>query len=157
MYYRPSPVMSESEQLTTGSSSMDDYLEQILLLGEKHGVARPAAISASLAVARASVTNMLQRLDGLGLVVYQRYRHVELTEQGLKIARSIRERHHSLDVLLGMFPLNEKQAHADIEGMEHHISRETLAIFQALGDELAANPKLLKRIHQRWQLKLQQG
>ena len=46
------------------SSAVEDYLERILELINTKGYARVIDIAASLGISQASVTNMVQRLDG---------------------------------------------------------------------------------------------
>ena len=105
---------------------MDDYLEQILHLIEAKGYARAVDISKNLGISQASVTNMLRRLDGEGLVKHEKYRGTVLTDEGQRIARAIIERHETLSRFLRLFGLDEETIYHDVEGMEHHVSRPTL-------------------------------
>jgi Mn-dependent DtxR family transcriptional regulator len=123
---------------------MDDYLEQILHLIEAKGYARAVDISKNLGISQASVTNMLRRLDSEGLVKHEKYRGTVLTEQGHHIARAIIERHETLTRFLRLFGLEEETIYRDVEGMEHHVSRPTLAVIRAIADLLEANPRLLQ-------------
>lgn len=136
------------QELTThlGSPAIEDYLEQIHnLIGQK-GYARVVDIAANLQISQASVTNMIQRLDAEGLVIYERYRGVVLTEAGSKVGAEIARRHEVLTRLLSGFGLNPATVHQDVEGMEHHISRQTLDVLTLLMEELESNPALLKRL-----------
>ncbi|RYD26185.1 MAG: winged helix-turn-helix transcriptional regulator [Verrucomicrobiaceae bacterium] len=103
---------------------MDDYLEQILHLIEEKGYARAVDVSKNLGISQASVTNMLQRLDAEGLVKHEKYRGTVLTEEGLRIAKAIVERHETLTRFLRLFGIDEETIYHDVEGMEHHVSRE---------------------------------
>jgi Mn-dependent DtxR family transcriptional regulator len=125
---------------------MDDYLEQILHLIEAKGYARAVDISKNLGISQASVTNMLRRLDSEGLVKHEKYRGTVLTEEGHRIARAIIDRHETLTRFLRLFGLEEDTIYRDVEGMEHHVSRPTLAVIRALVSTLEANPHLLKEI-----------
>lgn len=128
---------------TSGSVAMDDYLEQILHLIEEKGYARAVDISSKLGISQASVTNMLQKLDGEGLVKYEKYRGTVLTEQGRKIAGAIVERHQTLTRFLRLFGLDEETIYRDVEGMEHHVSRPTLEVIRAVADALEGNGDFL--------------
>ena len=128
---------------------MDDYLEQILNLIEEKGYARPVDISKNLGISQASVTNMLRRLDSEGLVNHEKYRGTVLTEKGREIANAIIERHATLTEFLRLFSIDEETIYADVEGMEHHVSKPTLSVITALVDELKSDTKLLERIKKR--------
>jgi Mn-dependent DtxR family transcriptional regulator len=128
------------------SPAMEDYLEQIHNLIEAKGYARVVDIAGNLGVSQASVTNMIQRLDAEGYVVYERYRGVTMTEAGREIGRAIARRHEVLTRLLAGFGLDPKTVHEDVEGMEHHISRQTLEVLTLLMEELEGNPALMDRL-----------
>ena len=81
------------------SPAIEDYLEQIHNLIEAKGYARAADIAANLRVSQASVTNMIQKLDAGGYLIYERYRGVVLTDAGRKIGQEIARR-HAAEVLL---------------------------------------------------------
>ncbi len=131
---------------TSGSTAMDDYLEQILHLIEEKGYARAVDISKNLAISQASVTNMLQRLDAEGLVIHEKYRGTTLTEEGHRIALAIIERHETLTRFLRLFGIDEETIYKDVEGMEHHVSRPTLKVISAVADALEADAGLLERV-----------
>jgi Mn-dependent DtxR family transcriptional regulator len=146
----PSPSNdSVAHPPSSGSRAQDDYLEQILKLIEEKGYARVVDVARNLGIAQASVTNMIQRLDADDMVVYEKYRGVVLTEAGERIARAITRRHESLATFLRLFDLDEATIHEDVEGMEHHVSAQSLAAFQALTAELERQPALLKRVKER--------
>ena len=125
---------------------MDDYLEQILNLIEEKGYARPVDISKNLGISQASVTNMLRRLDTEGLVKHEKYRGTILTDKGREIANAIIERHAKLTEFLRLFDIDEDTIYADVEGMEHHVSRDTLSVVTALVAELKSDSELLNRL-----------
>jgi Mn-dependent DtxR family transcriptional regulator len=133
------------------SPAIEDYLEQIHQLIETKGYARVVDISKNLEISQASVTNMIQRLHGEGYVIYERYRGVIMTEQGRQIGREIARRHEVLTRLLAAFGLDPVTVHEDVEGMEHHISRQTLAVLTLLMEELEGNAELLARLRKRLQ------
>lgn len=125
---------------------MDDYLEQIFHLIEEKGYARSVDISKNLQISQASVTNMLQRLDAEGLVKYEKYRGSILTPAGSTIANAIITRHKTLTEFLRLFDIDEDTIYADVEGMEHHVSKATLSVITALVSELKDNQPLLDHL-----------
>jgi Mn-dependent DtxR family transcriptional regulator len=128
------------------SAAREDYLECISQLIGSKGYARAVDIAATLDIAQASVTNMTQRLATEGLLKYEKYRGVTLTDEGEKLADAIIQRHEILTRLLRHFGLDEAIIYRDVEGMEHHVSRQALRGFIALTEELDANPGLVKRV-----------
>lgn len=134
---------------TSGSSAQDDYLEQMLNLIEEKGYVRPIDLSKRLDISQASVTNMLQRLDAEGLIAHEKYRGATLTDKGLAIAKAIVHRHDVLTRFLKFFGLSEDVIYRDVEGMEHHVSRDTLGVIQTLCDYFAEKPDMVALLRER--------
>ncbi|PHX85093.1 MAG: transcriptional regulator [Opitutia bacterium] len=128
------------------SAAREDYLECISQLIGSKGYARAVDIAATLEIAQASVTNMTQRLAIEGLLKYEKYRGVTLTAEGEKLAADIILRHLILTRLLRHFGMDEHTIYRDVEGMEHHVSRQALRGFKALTEALDASPELAKRV-----------
>ncbi|HEV2804312.1 MAG TPA: transcriptional regulator MntR [Chthoniobacterales bacterium] len=125
------------------SSAVEDYLERILELIDSKGYARVVDIAKALKISQASVTNMVQRLDGDGLLKYEKYRGLVLTAAGESLARNIARRHQLLTDFLTLLRLDTRVIHHDVEGMEHHISPPTLRAIEALTAQLKRRPALL--------------
>lgn len=128
------------------SAAREDYLECISQLIGSKGYARAVDIAATLEIAQASVTNMTQRLALEGLLKYEKYRGVTLTAEGEKLAADIILRHVILTRLLRHFGMDEHTIYRDVEGMEHHVSRQALLGFKALTEALDGSPELAKRV-----------
>ncbi|GAB5558736.1 MAG: transcriptional regulator MntR [Synoicihabitans sp.] len=124
------------------TAAVEDYLERISELIETKGYARVVDIAAELKISQASVTTMVQRLDAEGLVNYEKYRGMVLTEAGQKVAARIAHRHELLTNFLRQLGLDESVISKDVEGMEHHVSSETFAALERLTAHLEANPEL---------------
>jgi Mn-dependent DtxR family transcriptional regulator len=88
----------------------------------------------------------VQRLDSEGLLKYEKYRGLVLTTAGETLARNIMLRHHLLSDFLRMLGVDEDVIYHDVEGMEHHISSQTLHAIEALVSNLQEKPELLARI-----------
>jgi len=130
------------------SSTVEDYLERILELINTKGYARVVDIAQSLKISQASVTNMVQRLDGEGLLKYEKYRGLVLTASGEALAKNITRRHQLLSDFLRLFGLDEEVIFHDVEGMEHHISPPTLRAIEALTAQLQRQPALVARVRE---------
>lgn len=131
------------------TTAVQDYLEQIHQLIEAKGYARAVDIAANLAVSQASVSAMIQRMDADGFLIYEKYRGIILTDKGREIARHIIERHEVLTRLLRRFGIDEETIYNDVEGMEHHISGQTLGVLTMITEELESNPVLVRKLKAR--------
>jgi DtxR family manganese transport transcriptional regulator len=109
---------------------LEDYVELIADLIADGGEARQVDIAARLGVAQPTVGKALRRLGAAGLVVQKPYRGVFLTEAGQKIARESRLRHQTVEAFLRSLGVSSETARIDAEGIEHHVSDETLAAFR---------------------------
>ena len=135
-----------SPKAAAPSRALEDYLEQIHNLIEGKGYARVVDIAKNLGISQASVTNMIQKLDTEGYLVYERYRGVTLTDDGRRVGKAIAKRHDILSRLLTSFGIDKATVHQDVEGMEHHISKSTLKVLTLILEELEGNPDLLKKL-----------
>ncbi|MEM1514547.1 MAG: metal-dependent transcriptional regulator [Candidatus Bathyarchaeia archaeon] len=82
------------------SSVIEEYLEAIYRLQERHEVARTGDLVEKLKVSPGTITNTIERLERMLLVVHEPYRGVQLTEKGRKIALSVLRKHRLLEKLL---------------------------------------------------------
>lgn len=128
------------------SISAEDYLERMAELIEVKGFARAVDLAAALDISQPSVTAMVQRLAREGYVVYEKYRRLQLTESGRKLAAKIRRRHVTLQQFLSLLGVDEKIQENDIEGWEHCLSPDTLERLGRLTDFFRARPALLAEL-----------
>ena len=135
-----------SEAPITESSAVEDYLEIIHGLIDTKGYARVADVAEGLGISQASVSNMMRRLDEKGLILYEKYRGMTLTEEGESVARRITKRHGILAELLDLLGVEKEVAYHDVEGMEHHISPQTLRGLQQIVMELKENSEMRARV-----------
>ncbi|MGV8106457.1 MAG: transcriptional regulator MntR [Nitrososphaerota archaeon] len=105
---------------------MEDYLEVIYELVEDKGYATTVDISTYLNVSSPSVTKMVQRLDESGYLIYEKYRGIKLTDEGIRVARNIRNRHGLLAEFFKIIGVDEEIANNDAEGIEHHLHPQTI-------------------------------
>src|SRR3546814_2391394 len=93
------------------------------------GEARQVDIAARLGVAQPTVAKMLKRLVKAGFVVQKPYRGAFLTPEGEALAQASRERHQVVEAFLLALGIDPDTARRDAEGIEHHVSAETVAAF----------------------------
>ncbi|MEX2585984.1 MAG: metal-dependent transcriptional regulator [Balneolaceae bacterium] len=108
------------------SQAVEDYIKSIYILesGSKgEGGISTTKIAEALGVSSASVTNMIKKLAGMGLVKYESYRGAMLTETGEKVALEIIRHHRLLELYLKeVMGYSWDEVHAEAEKLEHHIS-----------------------------------
>ncbi|MBB1200018.1 manganese-binding transcriptional regulator MntR [Enterobacteriaceae bacterium 89] len=109
---------------------IDDYVELISDLIHEVGEARQVDMAARLGVSQPTVAKMLKRLAGVGLIEQIPWRGVFLTPEGEKLAQETRERHQIVENFLLAIGVSQDTARRDAEGMEHHVSEETLERFR---------------------------
>ncbi len=106
----------------------EDYVELIADLIAATGEARAADLAERFGVTAATVTNTLGRLKRDGLIETQPYRSVFLTARGAELAARARQRHQLVVRFLVGLGVSCEAAEMDAEGLEHHLSPETLAV-----------------------------
>ena len=108
------------------SELAEDYVELIADLIDEKGEARGSDIALRLGVANATVVKTLKRLQDMGLVTQEPYRSIFLTGDGWKMAEDGRRKHKIVEAFLLALGVSEETARIDSEGIEHHVSEETL-------------------------------
>ena len=105
------------------TDNREDYLINILRLTNGTGVVKTTELANYMQVSPASVTEMLKVLQKEGLVNYERYRGVSLTEEGNIKARNLRRKHHIMErFLTDVLEIDHKEAHDQACAVEHSIS-----------------------------------
>lgn len=104
----------------------EDYLETIYKLKKENGYVRISDVAAVLGLSKPSVTQMMQRLKKDGLVLYDPYKPLDLSDDGMKIGKEVAERHKVLAEFFTLIGIPEKVQDADIHGIEHCLSSVTL-------------------------------
>lgn len=113
-----------------------DYVELIEDLTQEFGEARAADLASRMGVSHVTVSKTLQRLVRDGLVTYRPYRSIFLTDQGRMLAESARERHLLVLRFLDWLGVAPSIAEQDAEGLEHHLSEETLCALRSRMEQL---------------------
>lgn len=110
--------------MTTGNR--EDYLINILRLTEGEGVAKTTELASYMNVSPASVSEMVKVLAKEGLVNYEKYKGVSLTEEGLTYARQLRKKHHVVErFLTDYLNVDHQTAHEEACRIEHAISDDS--------------------------------
>ncbi|HKG26437.1 MAG TPA: metal-dependent transcriptional regulator [Thermomicrobiales bacterium] len=105
--------------------AMENYLKAIYRLRETSAQVTTQRLAEELGVTGPSVTNMIKRLHDLRLLRHSRYRGVELTDAGTKIALEVLRHHRLLELYLAeTLGMPWDQVHAEAERLEHHLSEQ---------------------------------
>lgn len=112
------------------TETAEDYVELIADLIEANGEARVVDLAERFGVSHATVNKIIMRLKKEGLVNAEPYRSLFLTERGRELAEACKQRHIIVYEFLRSLGVSEKTAEMDAEGVEHHVSHETLRAFQ---------------------------
>jgi DtxR family manganese transport transcriptional regulator len=129
---RASGVKSQAENLSQtrrehAHELAEDYVEAIADLVAESGEARVVDLARRLGVTHVTVNRTIARLQKLGYVTAQPYRAIFLTDAGRDLAATCKRRHEIVVAFLRSLGISERVAEMDAEGIEHHVSAETLA------------------------------
>ena len=130
---RSATLQAESLRRTRQEHAIEtaaDYAEAIADLAAAHGEARVVDLARRLGVTHVTVNRTLGRLQKAGLVIAKPYRAIFLTAAGRKLAEESSKRHEIIAAFLRSLDVPETIATMDAEGIEHHVSPETLAAFE---------------------------
>lgn len=141
-------VYQHQTRLQHAQERAQDYVEVIADLIASHGEARATDLAKSLGVTHVTVIRTVQRLQREGLVTTQPYRSIFLTETGRKLAGKARDRHEKVVAFLEALGIPPSTARADAEGIEHHVSDETLSAMEKFlnGKSLNRTPAKPSRV-----------
>ncbi|TCZ77433.1 transcriptional regulator MntR [Paenibacillus albiflavus] len=128
--------------------SMEDYLERIYKLIDEKGYARVSDIAEGLEVHPSSVTKMIQKLDKDQYLIYEKYRGLIMTPKGKKMGKRLVERHKLLENFLEVIGVQEQYIYADVEGIEHHLSSDSITCIETLVEFFKREPQRLEELRQ---------
>jgi DtxR family manganese transport transcriptional regulator len=123
------------------SEIAEDYVELIADLLDAKGEARAVDLAGRLGVTGATVTSTVARLQRDGLVHSEPYRSIFLTDRGRALAEHCRRRHRIILAFLEAIGVSAAAAAKDAEGIEHHVSDETLEALERATARLAGGKR----------------
>lgn len=128
---RPAPLAGNPKRTREEHSqeTAQDYVEIIAELIATTGEARVIDLARRLGITHVTVSRTIQRLQREGLVSALPHRSIFLTQAGRKLSEKSRRRHQIVVAFLESLGVPAAVAHSDAEGIEHHVSKETLAVF----------------------------
>jgi DtxR family Mn-dependent transcriptional regulator len=119
------PPGSSTQRGGLNHQAIEDYLKTIYMLAEDESPVSTSRIAAARNVKPASVTGMLQRLEQLQLVNYEKHYGVTLTETGHKIALEVIRHHRLIELyLIEALGFSWDEVHEQADILEHVISEK---------------------------------
>ena len=112
------------------NETAEDYVEAIAETIAASGVCRNADLARLFAVSHVTVNKTIGRLKKEGLVETEPYGPVSLTAEGERLAAKSKRRHEVVLEFLLSLGISRAVAEIDSEGIEHHVSEETLRAFR---------------------------
>ncbi|MCL4407776.1 MAG: metal-dependent transcriptional regulator [Thermotogae bacterium] len=115
------------ENINDLSSSFQDYLLDILKLGDEKKIVRLKDIAEKRKVKMPAVNVMLKKMEKAGLIVHENYGYVELTGKGKEFATQIEKRHKVLyEFLKDILNLPQETAEKDAHKIEHDLDEKAI-------------------------------
>ncbi len=124
------------------TSTVEDYLKQILLLSEDADeLVSMGALATALEVVPGTATTMVKALAANGLVDHHLRHGVQLTAAGQRVALGVLRRHRLIETfLVDVLKMDWTEVHPEAERLEHAISDAVLDRLDALLGYPAADP-----------------
>jgi DtxR family manganese transport transcriptional regulator len=108
------------------NETAEDYVEAVFEIVEETGQCRVGDLVKHFAVSHVTVSRTVGRLQSEGLLHTQPYKPIELTSAGIKLAKRMKKRHAIVFNFLLSLGVDQQTAQIDSEGIEHHVSDQTL-------------------------------
>lgn len=122
------------------SETAEDYVEAVADVIQAHGECRVMHLVDLFGVSHVTVSRTVGRLAREGLLSTSPRQPIELTAKGRRLARDCKARHDIVYRFLLAIGVSERAAAIDSEGIEHHLSSETLDRLRDIADNPPANP-----------------
>lgn len=114
--------LAEGSEIT---SSMEDYLEMICRLLKTEEYVRISVLAEKLHVKPSSASKMVNNLKMLGLVTFEKYGYIKLTEKGAVIGEYLLYRHEVINEFLCLVNNSESELE-QVEKIEHFLNKKTI-------------------------------
>ncbi|WP_422446860.1 metal-dependent transcriptional regulator [Thermoanaerobacterium sp. DL9XJH110] len=128
------------------TASMEDYLEMISRQCEGNRIVRINSLAEQLNVQAPSVTKVVQKLAKIGLLAYEKYGIIQLTEKGKKIGDFLLARHRTIETFLRHIGVRESCILKETEMIEHYLSIDSVRNIELLNEFFTKNPDIVERL-----------
>lgn len=113
------------------TEATENYLEAILVLGEKNGVVRSVDVAHHLGFSKPTISQYMKQFVKKDLVHIDSEGHITLTESGMQVAQSTLEKHKIISRFFMAIGVSEAVALEDACKVEHDLSEETFDCIKA--------------------------
>ena len=113
---------------------LEDYVEAIQEIYETKGDVKNSDLAIHFSVSQATINKNLKRLINYNLAKSEPYRSIFLTNEGKKLAAISKQKHQIVYNFLIKLGVSKKIAQFDSEGIEHHVSEETLKLMKKFSE-----------------------
>lgn len=123
------------------TKAVEDFLKAVYVLQQRDERASTNALREALRITAPSVTDMAKRLTDSGLIDYQKYKGVRLTDKGERVALQVLRRHRLIELYLVQelgYELHE--VHEEAENLEHVVSDRFIEAISAKLDHPNFDP-----------------
>lgn len=107
------------------SGSMEDYLEMIYRISKKGNAVRVKELSSALGVSPSSASRMTGILRSKGLVNFEKYSYITLTEDGTTLSEYLFNRHETVNSFLCLINKTNNEL-IQTEAIEHYLNDLTV-------------------------------
>ncbi|MEA4923725.1 MAG: iron dependent repressor, metal binding and dimerization domain protein [Syntrophomonadaceae bacterium] len=135
-------LLAQNKRLLT--SAMEDYLEMIYRNSLQEGYIRINKLADLLNVKASSASKMVQKLGELGMLNYEKYGIITLTENGTEIGKYLLERHITIENFLRFLGC-ETDALIQTELLEHNINANTVESIKVLNEFFGRHKDVFER------------
>jgi Mn-dependent DtxR family transcriptional regulator len=127
--------------------SMEDYLEMAYRLSKGRNYTRISDLAAALNVQPPSVTSMIKKLAELGMVNYEKYSIVILTDKGLNLGNYLLHRHEIIERFLRV--VGSENILQETEKLEHSLGPKTIQGLNLLINLIENNEQILNGLSEK--------
>jgi len=113
--------------------STENYLSEIYKIEQTGIKVKTNVIAKKMEISDAAVTDMLKKLSSNGLILYERYKNIQLTKKGKEYAGVIVRRHRIWEIFLHqVVGLPWEKVHDEAHRLEHSASDELVDRLEAM-------------------------
>ena len=126
MAKQPTSAGFKRTRIDHACETAEDYVEAIDDAIAAHGECRVTQLAEEFGVSHVTAHKIVRRLERDGLAKSEARKPIELTRKGKRLASRCRKRHDIVYRFLLAIGVSKRAAAIDSEGIEHHVSPETL-------------------------------
>lgn len=136
----PPPILTRQPSISAfertrhdhASETAEDYVEAIEKIIISKSCCRVTDLASEFGVSHVTALKNVRRLERDGLAITEPRMPISLTPKGKKLAKSCKERHQIVYDFLRSIGVSKRTAAIDSEGIEHHVSPETLTKMKSM-------------------------